>query len=59
MWGLTRAAAVGVCALAGAVVQAAESRPIAIVHGTLVDGRGGPPIRLGFWFLVDGQTHRE
>jgi len=41
MWGLTRAAAVALCAQAGMLAQAAEPRPIAIVHGTLGDGRGG------------------
>jgi dihydroorotase-like cyclic amidohydrolase len=45
MLSLTRAVAVGACALAGVAVQAVEPRPIAIVHGTLLDGRGGPPVQ--------------
>jgi len=44
MRSLTLLAALGACALVGADVEAAEPRPIAIVHGTLIDGRGGPPI---------------
>jgi imidazolonepropionase-like amidohydrolase len=44
MWSLTPTTALGACTLFCAVVQAAEPRPIAMVHGILVDGRGGPPI---------------
>jgi imidazolonepropionase-like amidohydrolase len=41
---LVRVVAVGACALASASAQESDPRPIAIVHGTLVDGRGGPPV---------------
>lgn len=42
---LTRAVAIGVCALLVAGAQRVEPRPIVIVHATLLDGRGGPPAR--------------
>jgi imidazolonepropionase-like amidohydrolase len=41
---LTRAAVALVFAFSGAIVQAAGTRPMAIVHGILVDGRSGPPM---------------
>src|SRR5215475_6778992 len=37
--------AIGALGLAGARAQPVDDRPIAIVHGTLLDGRGGPPVR--------------
>src|SRR5262249_38729374 len=40
----TSIAALVACALVCAVVSAEEPRPIAIVHGTMIDGRGGPPV---------------
>src|SRR5262245_65634537 len=45
MWNLVRVMAIGTCALAGTGAQSAADRPIAIVHGTLLDGRGGPPVQ--------------
>jgi len=45
MWNLVQVIAIGVCALAGTGAQPIEDQPIAIVHGTLLDGRGGPPVQ--------------
>jgi Amidohydrolase family len=45
MGNLTRVLAIAACALVGAAAQQADPRPIAIVHATLIDGRGGPPVR--------------
>src|SRR5882672_8904359 len=41
MRNLTRAVALGACALVGVGAHEVEPRPIAIVHATLIDGRGG------------------
>src|SRR5262245_2466861 len=45
MWNLVQVIAIVVCALAGTGAQPIEDQPIAIVHGTLLDGRGGPPVQ--------------
>src|SRR5262245_901044 len=45
MWNLVHGLAISVCTLAGTQAQPIEDRPIAIVHGTLLDGRGGPPVQ--------------
>jgi imidazolonepropionase-like amidohydrolase len=45
MWNLTRSVVIGACALVGLGAQQVEPRPIAIVHATLLDGRGGAPVR--------------
>jgi len=42
---LTRAVAIGTCALLGLGAQKVDPRPIAILHATLLDGRGGPTFR--------------
>jgi imidazolonepropionase-like amidohydrolase len=47
MWrnqGLMRVVAVGACAMIGAGTRQVDSRPIALLHGILIDGRGGPPV---------------
>jgi imidazolonepropionase-like amidohydrolase len=41
---LARAAIALAIASSAMIAHAAELRPIAIVHGTLIDGRGGPPV---------------
>ena len=41
---LTRTAVAVAFVLSGPNLQASEPRPVAIVHGILVDGRGGPPL---------------
>src|SRR5262245_2221227 len=45
MWNLVQVIAIVVCALAGTGAQPIEDQPIAIVHGTLLDGPGGPPVQ--------------
>src|SRR5262249_9046047 len=52
MWNLVQVIAIGACVRAGTGAQPVDQgaqpvdqRPVAVVHGTLLDGRGGPPVR--------------